>query len=318
MPQCRAVSLCNASVANLAVVSLYLNPFPIDEPVMPEERQIGRRVCIEKLEKRLTLPVNQWLIGQRRIGKTSVAKAALARLRKRGSVAIDTDLSKLEISSSQALAGEIARQAQAARAGDAAVKARSLFDFAKKHRGRARGLGETLEQLGFEDAGDALMTASAVLAEGDDGSPGLDNVLGALALHARATEQRAYVLLDEVHLLAHVERAEETMAKWCREPENPIVFIFAGSEESAAQALRERGQPMASIGEEFELSEIAAEDWIPGLRERFEDVGVRIETTQLKTILQASRCHPRRTMLIASRVRAAAATEPDGAAGPAL
>jgi hypothetical protein len=103
-----------------------------------------------------------------------------------------------------------------------------------------------------------------------------------------------------------------------RDTESPIVFVFAGSEESAAAALRETGQPLASIGEEFELSEIAREDWMPGLRMRFDEAGVEIGENELTAILDASDCHPRRTMLVASRVRASAAKEPDGVATPTV
>ncbi|HEU5105116.1 MAG TPA: hypothetical protein VFU11_04695 [Solirubrobacterales bacterium] len=299
-------------------MALQLNSFPIDQPVMPEERQIGRLPSIESLETRLALPAHQWLIGERRIGKTSVAKAALARLRKNGSVAIDVDLSKLEISTTPAFAGEIARQAQAGRAGDAAAVAGRVLGFARKQTGRAKELSSTLNQLGYEDAGEALKAVSAVLAGADDGAPGLDRILGAVALHARATERRAYVLLDEIHLLANLDQAQEGVARWCREAESPLVFIFAGSEESAAQALREGRQPLASIGEEFQLAEIAKEDWMPGLRSRFAEAEVTIADDELEAILAASDCHPRRTMLVASRVRASAAGEPDRTATPTV
>jgi len=285
---------------------------------MPEERQIGRRTCIESLETKLALPAHQWVIGERRIGKTSVAKAALARLRNNGSVAIDLDLSKLEISSTEALAGEISRQAQAARAGEAGAKAQSVLSLAKKQRGRVKGLAKTLEQLGFEDAGDALTAVCAVLAEADDGSPGLPKVMAALALHARATERRAYVLLDEVHLLAKLDGGEEGIARWCRETDSPIVFVLTGSEESAAEALREEGRPLAAIGEEFDLVEIAPEDWIPGLQRKFAEVDLRIRRSEVETILSASRCHPRRTMLIASKARASAAFDRDGLVTPTI
>lgn len=307
-------SSCISSVAIVAPMALQVNPFPIDQPVMPEERQIGRLVCIEKLETRLNLPAHQWLIGERRIGKTSVAKAVLARMRRGGSVAMDLDLSKLTISTPKAFAGEIARQAQAGRAGEAAAAANRVLGFTRRKAGQAKGLSRTLEQLGYEDVAHALAAASSVLAAADDGAPGLDQVLGAVALHARATERRAYLLLDEIHLLAELDGAPEGVAKWCRDAESPIVFVFAGSEESAAAALREEGQPLASIGEEFKLSEIAREDWIPGLRSRFADAGVEIAERELEAILRASECHPRRTMLIASRVRASVTQEPDGVA----
>jgi hypothetical protein len=285
---------------------------------MPENRQIGRRVCIDNLENRLSGPAHQWLIGERRIGKTSVAKAALARLRKRGFVAIDLDLSKLQLSSADALAGEIARQARAAGAGSPTATSQRFLGFAKKHNERAKGLSEALKALGFEDGADALTAVSAILAEADDGAPGLDGVLGALALHAGATEQRVYLLLDEIHLLADLERAPEAVARWCREAKSPIVFMFAGSEESAAEALRESGQPLAAVGEEFSLSEIASEDWIPGLADRFSEAGVEIARAELEAILGASECHPRRTMLVASRVRASALMAPDPVATPTV
>lgn len=299
-------------------MGLHINIFPIDQPVMPEERQIGRLICIENAETRLSLPAHQWLIGERRIGKTSVAKAVLARLRRTGSIAMDMDLSKLEISTTEALAGEIARQAQAARAGDPAATARRMLGFTRKQAGRAKGLSKALEQLGYQDGAQALAAASSILAEADDGAPGLDQVLGAVALHARATERRAYLLLDEIHLLAGLDRAQEAVARWCREAESPIVFVFAGSEESAASALREEGQPLASIGEEFKLSEIAREDWIPGLRSRFAEADVKIGNTELEAILTASNCHPRRTMLVASKVRASVMKQPDGVATPTV
>src|SRR5665213_1524826 len=91
--------------------------FPIDQPVMPEARQIGRAPSIEQLQQRVGSATHEWLIGPRRIGKTSVAKAVLARARLHGTVALDLDLSKLELSTPEGLAGEIARQAQAGGAG---------------------------------------------------------------------------------------------------------------------------------------------------------------------------------------------------------
>lgn len=99
--------------------------FPIDQPVMPEGRQIGRRPTIERLGSKLASPTHVWLLGERRIGKTSVAKAVLARSREAGSVALEVDLSRPDITSAQALAGDIARQAQAAGAGTESTTERS-------------------------------------------------------------------------------------------------------------------------------------------------------------------------------------------------
>jgi hypothetical protein len=125
--------------------------------------------------------------------------------------------------------------------------------------------------LGFRDEGDALAAVAALLAGADDGSPGLGSILEAISLHARATERRSVILIDEVHLLAEVAGGESELARWAREPEIPIVFVFAGSEESAVRALREPGRPLAPIGEELSLPDISTEDWLYGLRRRFRE-----------------------------------------------
>lgn len=119
------------------------------------------------------------------------------------------------------------------------------------------------------------------------------------------------MLLDEAHLLAGLDGAEAKVARWCREPDCPIVFVFAGSEEAAVRALRETGQPLAAIGREFELTEIALDDWLPGLEARFAEADVRIGEAELRAIVAASNGHPRRTMLIASIVHTSAAMQPD-------
>ncbi len=257
--------------------------------------------------------MHQWLIGPRRIGKTSVAKAVLARLRTKDVVALDVDLSKLEISTAQGLAGEIARQAQAARAG-APRAGRRLLRFAGRQAPEAGRLGAALEDLGFKDEGEALAAVSALLAGADDGTPGLGGVLEALALHARATGRRVVVLLDEVHLLAGLPGGEEELARWARESDVPIGFIFAGSEESAVRALRDSGRPLAPVGQEVHLPE----DWLHGLRRRFAEADVVIADAQLFAVVEASDGHPRRTMLIATYAHSAAVAQPDRTATAAL
>jgi hypothetical protein len=286
-------------------MALQAKPFPIDQPIMPEERQIGRRSAIEGLETRILASGHQWLIGPRRIGKTSVAKAVLVRLRRHGLPALDVDLSKLPIDDVESLAGEIARQAQAAQVGSA-TRIDELRELAKRQPRAARKLGKALTELGYQDEGEALAAVSAVLAGADDGTPGLGEVLEALALDARANGRPIAVLLDEVHLLEGLDGAERDVASWCREPDFPILFLLAGSEESAVEALRQDGEPLAGIGQEYELPDIAPEDWIVGLRERFAEAGVGVEPAALESILDASGGHPRRTMLVCSYVLATA------------
>jgi len=260
---------------------------------------------------------HQWIVGPRRIGKTSVAKAVLARLRSAGHVALDVDLSKLDLTTPQNLAGEIARQAQAARVG-ASVTPGRMLSFARRQTPQARRLGKALEGFGFEDQGQALEAVASILAGADDGSPGLSAVLEALSVHGRATDSYVAVLLDEVHLLRDLPGSDSEVARWCRDATCSVVFAFAGSEESAVRELRAEGQPLASIGREFRLSVIGSEDWLRGLRLRFEEAGIDIDDAELFAIVEASDGHPRRTMLIASYVHTKAELQPDTSASQAL
>lgn len=291
--------------------------FPIDQPVMPEARQIGRRPSVDRLEKKLASPSHIWLIGERRIGKTSVAKAVFARSRRAESVAVDVDLSRPGVDAPAALAGDIARQAQAAGAGTESTGHR-ILGFGRRESGRVRGLGDALGELGYSGAAEALAASAALLAGGDDGSPGLAPTLEALALHARATGRRVWILLDEVHLLARLAEAEKTVAHFCRQEGCPIVFLFSGSEESAVNALREPRRPLTAIGEEFVLPEIAWEDWMTGLASRFAQAGVTIGDRELYALLEASAGHPRRTMMVAARIYDSALAEPDRQADATL
>lgn len=291
--------------------------FPIDQPVMPEDRQIGRGPSIDALQTALKSAAHQWMIGERRIGKTSVAKAVLSRLRGEGAVALDVDLSRIRISSSDDLAAEIAGQAQAAGVGDTSREGQ-ISSFVRRHRRQAKDLAALLGSLGFDDEGEAVAAIAGLLAGAAEARPGLGAVLEALAIHARISGQRVFVLLDEVHLLARLEGSEEAVAEACRKPEGPIVFVFAGSEESAARELGASGRPLAAVGTEFHLPLIAPEDWLSGLRRRFAEAEVEIDGRELDAIIDASECHPRRTMLIAAKTHSQVLAMPHDSAGPEL
>jgi len=190
--------------------------------------------------------------------------------------------------------------------------------FAGRHAADAGLLGKAMSNLGYRDEGEALSAVSALLAGADDGTPGLGAVLDAVALHARATATRSVILVDEVQLLGDIDGCEREFARLAREADVPLVFIFAGSEESAVGALRKPGRPLASIGAELTLPDISSEDWLLGLKQRFTEGNVKIGGSERLAIIEASNNHPRRTMLICARVQSSASAAPAREATSAL
>jgi hypothetical protein len=285
-----------------------LPPFPVDGPVLPEARQIGRTEVIDRLERRIVEQAgHQWLVGPRRTGKTSVAKAALDRLRSAGHIGLEVDVSARRLASAGDLAAELANLGRAAGVGGARAKAR-LAGGVLRRKESIEVAERVLAVLGADDAAAAVAATGALFGAAEEAAPDLEQVLAALAAHAAIADERVAVLLDEVHRLATLG-ADGAVANAARWGQDGLVFVLAGSEESAVEKLRTDG-PLRSIGQELELPAIAAVDWMDGLRERFEQLGTAIDNAEIYAIIEATDGHPRRTMLVCSYVLDGAASGP--------
>jgi hypothetical protein len=286
-----------------------LPPFPIDGPVLPEARQIGRTGVIDRLDRRIIDQAgHQWLIGPRRIGKTSVAKAALDRLRAAGHIGLEVDVSARRFTSAGDLATELAVLGRAAGVGGARAKAK-LAGGLLRRKGTIKVAERVLAVLDAEDAAAAVAGIGSLFGAAEEQPPDLEQVLAALAAHAAIADERVAVLIDEVDRLAGLS-ATDAVANAARWGQDGLVLVLAGSEESAVEKLRTDG-PMRAIGQELELPAIDASDWMTGLRERFEGVGVAIDNAEIYAVIDATDGHPRRTMLVCSYVL-------DGARGGAV
>jgi hypothetical protein len=279
-------------------MALPLPAFPIDGPVVPEERLIGRSDFLAQLERRaLKQAAHQWILAPRRMGKTSIAKALLDRVRHEH-VALEVDLSSARVSTANALAAELAVQARAA-----GVGTRGLRGAAKvvTKAARDRRIEQLAKLVGEEDAATAIRSVQAILGRAEEVTPELEQVLRALAVHALVAEHRVVVLIDEVPRLASIGGAE-AVANVARAGQHGLVLLLAGSEESAVAALFDDG-PLRGIGQQCPLPDISTADWMEGLRTRFAEIGVEIDPAQLFDVIEASDGHPRRTMLVCSHIQ---------------
>lgn len=282
--------------------ALPLPAFPIDGPVLPERRQIGRDDTIADLTARVVeQATHQWIVGPRRIGKTSVAKASAARLRADGHVALELDLSRSSVRDDATLASELARQARAAGVGSRTLAGEQRLS--RRARRIASPAGAAIGAIGDEDPARALEAVAALLGAAEERGADLGTVLQGLALAPALASRRIMVLLDEVHRLRAIG-CEAEVAAAAREAQRGLVFVFAGSEESVIEELRGNG-PLANVGQSFTVPEITTHAWLHGLGARFEEIGLHVPEGLLYEVVEASAGHPRSTMLICSYIQSA-------------
>jgi len=95
---------------------------------------------------------------------------------------------------------------------------------------------------------------------------------------------------------------QQALAEIMHQHDGRIVFLLAGSERGAVEALLDEGQPLHYDGMTFPVPDIQPGDWHHGLPERFAEAGLEITPERIDQILAASGGHPQRTMRICAHV----------------
>jgi hypothetical protein len=282
------------------VVVLDEDPFPT-EGVVPEHRQIGRLPAIEGLARRLQIAGQHWaLIDARRIGKSSVALAALDRLAgEPGIVTIDVDLRRAKVDSEVKLVRALRRAA-----GDAGVRVGQL----KRASVELSKLLQQKTPAALRDIG-ALLGASEELTTAKDLGGVLAGMIGGdepidladqlLLFEAwgRAHDTVIVVFIDEVQDLASWSggAAVDSLARAMRHPLRHVRLLFAGSEKHAMNELFAAGRPLRENTLDFDLPPIARVDWLHDLPDRFREMGCQIDLEALEAIVDATPGRPLRT-----------------------
>lgn len=276
------------------------DPFPT-EGVVPEHRQIGRLPAIEGLARRLGVPGQHWaLIDARRIGKSSVALAALERLACQPRiVTIDVDLRRAKIDSEAKLI-----RALRGAAGDAGVRVGQLKrggeELSKllQHKTPA-ALRDIAALLGVSGQLTTAEDLGRVLADMLGGDEPIDLASQLLLFEAwgRAHDTVIVVFIDEVQDLAAWSggAAVESLARAMRHPLRHVRLLFAGSEKHTMNDLFAAGRPLRENTLDFELLPIARDDWLHDLPDRFREMGCRIDAEALEAIVDETPGRPLRT-----------------------
>lgn len=293
------------------------DPFPT-EGVVPEHRQIGRLPAIDGLARRLQVAGQHWaLIDARRIGKSSVALAALGRLASGlGIVTIDVDLRRAKIDSEAKLVRTLRRAAadKGVRVGQlkrAGTELSALLQSETPATLRDIGalLGVSQELTTAKDLGGVL----AGMIVGDEPI----DLAGQLMLFeawGRAHDTVFVVFIDEVQDLASWSggAAVESLVRAMRHPLRHVRLLFAGSENHAMNELFAAGRPLRETTLDFELLPIARVDWLHDLPDRFGEMGCRIDPEALEAIVDATPGRPLRTNQVCLQAAMSAPDYGDG------
>ena len=281
--------------------------FPTDEP-LPAERMIGRGDDVDELAAQLRGGIHRIVAAPRRTGKSTVCRAAIARLG--GGSAYTVSVSLFELTSTASLAermaqltlanrGPLARLVERVRAGGEAV---------------LKGAALTLSVKATAELGDGVEVA---LRPGSAASDPHAALLGALRMLERIAERdsRPLVLfIDELQEITDGDYGDgHRILKELREilASSPhVTCLFAGSVEHLMRELfTNRQRALYGFGGFHDLTPITEREWNDGLTARFGEDHVRVDPDALERILTAGRGHPRCTMLIAQQAHVAIVEE---------
>lgn len=255
-------------------------------PIIDELHQIGRRNSIEALADRLRAGDVVRVFDRRRWGKSSVARAALSRLTAEGMVAIRLPLDEYPTASAAAAVLASAFRTPGERV---ASDARSL----------GSRLGTALSRAGRTVGSDEASMVGGLLEGLKPEEVTLQRVLVAIPSELAESGRRGAIAIDEAHVIAKWGRDERASLRAFMARDDRLTGVALTSSENHAERKLKRSSVLGYLGEEFTLPAIDIDDWVNGLRSRFEQAGVPIHDEALDLLLDESQCHPYCTMLLA-------------------
>ncbi len=281
--------------------------FPTDHPVRPDS-MIGRAGDVERIAMSLLGGGNVVMAGPRRIGKTTVADAALEVCRGEGAYRAKVDL--FDCSDAGALAHLLALELLANRA----PLRRAIGDAVRTGRNILGALRTSATLRARQDLGEEIeITIDLGRAEAEP-IKALDSALRLAQRLAERDQHRVVVFLDEFQDIAS-NRFGDTdaltrrlRAVFQRSPD--VSVLFAGSVEHLMRDLfgpTERA--LSQFGSFQELTTITAEEWADGIRNRLKADRTTIAEDALARLLELGEGHPRTTMLIAQQAHMQAIEE---------
>lgn len=277
--------------------------FPTDEPLTADQ-MIGRAADVDELVAQLRGGVHRILAAPRRTGKSTVGRAAVARLAAEGFYTVSVSL--FELTNAVALAERLAQRTLANRG--------SLARLVERVRAGGetvlKGAALTLSVKASTELGDGVDVALRPGFAAQAPQTALIHALRLLEAIAVRDERRLVLFIDELQEIADGDYGDaEQLTKQLREilaESQHVTCLFAGSVEHLMRDLfTNRERALYGFGGFHDLTTITRTEWREGIAERFARDDVIADEDALELIGTRTRGHPRCTMLIAQQAHVA-------------
>lgn len=244
--------------------------------------------------------VNTVLVGPRRTGKTSVADAALEACRRAGAYVAAVDLFLLADPTS--LAAELTLAVLRNRS----VLARAIDRVHHSSERILEALSTTATLRARADLGPDLEISFKTSRADRDPARALRAAFELPQRIAEADGRRFVLFFDEFQELAGGRFGDpDVLAKQLRavlQRSRHVSTLFAGSLQHVMRDLfgpNERA--LSQFGSFHDLAEISTQEWLEGLRSRFQRGATHADDPVLLRLVEVGEGHPRSTMLIAQQ-----------------
>lgn len=260
--------------------------FPLGHPV-PEEDLVGRLSFVDALVSRLEEGNSIMLAGPRRIGKTSLAKEALRRLKEKGYYTVWIDC--FAIRDKEHLAEKIMEGCLANRTG--------LPKTLAAVREKLRQFGPIPVNLKLQDLEMEVHLFVSRKATPDEL---LDQALEFPQKLAEKDNKQVIVSFDEFQDVSIV--ADNTIFKRMRaafQEQSQVSFFFLGSKESMMQTLfASRREAFYRFAVPLPVPSVPQESWLPYIQKKFASRKVQADTSIVTELVELAGGHPYDTMLL--------------------
>ena len=221
-----------------------------------------------------------FVFSERRFGKTSLVRAALGKLPKKGYVHAYVDLWPTD--SEATFAAAMAR----AMAESMSNSVEKLLDTARKF------FGSLSPSVTMDKEGKPVFRFG--VADHAQAGAALEEVLETPARIAARGGLRVVVVLDEFQqILEYGNDQVERKLRSVIQNHDKVGYIFLGSRKHLIEKMvLDRRRPLFGAGGRYPLGPIAEEHWQPFIRRRFADADKRIEEQHIRDICEITQGHP--------------------------